>query len=257
MIVEKRRFPSPSQHVRLYTICYLSNGLRVKGLLAEPAEPGQYDGFLYLRGGIKSVGMVRPGRIIQFASQGFVAFAPFYRGNQGGEGNEDFAGEDREDAFSAFRLLQQHPNVKKDRIHIFGFSRGGIMGMLTAIEMGGQAASFVSWGGVSDMILTYEERQDLRRMMKRVIGGTPKKVPEEYQWRTPFDQVNKIQAPVLLIHGEKDQNVSIQHSYLFEEKLKQLHKPVETWYYSTFTHYFPPKENRRIVRQLTQWMKNR
>ncbi|WP_145033775.1 alpha/beta hydrolase family protein, partial [Micrococcus luteus] len=82
-----------------------------------------------------------------------------------------------------------------------GFSRGGIMGMLTAIEMGRQAASFVSWGGVSDMILTYEERQDLRRMMKRVIGGTPKKVPEEYQWRTPFDQVNKIQAPVLLIHG--------------------------------------------------------
>lgn len=77
MIVEKRRFPSPSQHVRLYTICYLSNGLRVKGLLAEPAEPGQYDGFLYLRGGIKSVGMVRPGRIIQFASQGFVVFAPF------------------------------------------------------------------------------------------------------------------------------------------------------------------------------------
>lgn len=175
MIIQKRRFPSPSQHVRLYTICYLSNGLRVKGLLAEPA-PGQYDGFLYLRGGIKSVGMVRPGRIIQFASQGFVVFAPFYRGNQGGEGNEDFAGEDREDAFSAFRLLQQHPNVKKDRIHIFGFSRGGIMGMLTAIEMGGQAASFVSWGGVSDMILTYEERQDLRRMMKRVIGGTPKKV---------------------------------------------------------------------------------
>ncbi|MCY8130262.1 S9 family peptidase, partial [Bacillus spizizenii] len=83
MIVEKRRFPSPSQHVRLYTICYLSNGLRVKGLLAEPAAPGQYDGFLYLRGGIKSVGMVRPGRIIQFASQGFVVFAPFYRGNQG------------------------------------------------------------------------------------------------------------------------------------------------------------------------------
>ncbi|MDK2600179.1 prolyl oligopeptidase family serine peptidase [Bacillus stercoris] len=194
MIVEKRRFPSPSQHVRLYTVCYLSNGLRVKGLLAEPAEPGQYDGFLYLRGGIKSVGMVRPGRIIQFASQGFVVFAPFYRGNQGGEGNEDFAGEDREDAFSAFRLLQQHPNVKKDRIHIFGFSRGGIMGMLTAIEMGRHAASFV-----------YRRRQRYDPYIRgaagfaandeRVIGGTPKKVPEEYQWRTPFDQVNKIQAP--------------------------------------------------------------
>lgn len=49
------------------------------------------------------------------------------------------------------------------------------MGILTAIEMGKSAASFVSWGGVSDMFLTYEERKDLRRMMKRVIGGTPKK----------------------------------------------------------------------------------
>ena len=49
------------------------------------------------------------------------------------------------------------------------------MGLLTAIEMGHQAASLVSWGGVSDMVLTYEERKDMRRMMKRVIGGTPKR----------------------------------------------------------------------------------
>lgn len=49
----------------------------MKGLLAEPAGEGFYDGFLYLRGGIKNVGMVRPGRIVQFAAQGFVVFAPF------------------------------------------------------------------------------------------------------------------------------------------------------------------------------------
>lgn len=30
--------------------------------------------------------------------------------------------------------------------------------------------SIVTWGGVSDMFLTYEERKDLRRMIKRVIG---------------------------------------------------------------------------------------
>ncbi|MBY8913055.1 prolyl oligopeptidase family serine peptidase [Bacillus sp. YC2] len=257
MLVEKRRFPSPSRHVRLYTVCYVSKGLKVKGLMAEPAVSGEYDGFLYLRGGIKNVGMVRPGRIIQFASQGFVVFAPFYRGNQGGEGNEDFAGEDREDAFSAFRLLQEHPSVRKGRVHIFGFSRGGIMGLLTAIEMGRQAASFVSWGGVSDMVLTYEERKDLRRMMKRVIGGTPKKVPDEYKRRSPFEKVNRVHAPVLLIHGEEDQNVSIEHARMIEEKLKEAGKLVETWYYSGFTHYFPPHENRRIVRQLTKWMKSK
>ncbi|WP_342497036.1 prolyl oligopeptidase family serine peptidase [Bacillus sp. FSL K6-2861] len=257
MLAEKKRFPSPSPHIRLFEVCYESEGLKVKGLLAEPASPGTYDGFLYLRGGIKNVGMVRPGRIVQFASQGFVVFAPYYRGNQGGEGNEDFAGEDREDAFSAFRLLREHPNVREGRVHIFGFSRGGIMGLLTAIEMGRQAASLVSWGGVSDMVLTYEERKDMRRMMKRVIGGTPKKVPDEYRWRSPFEKADRIQAPVLLIHGENDENVSIEHARMIEDKLKEAGKPVETWYYSGFTHYFPPQENRRIVRRLAEWMKTR
>lgn len=69
--------------------------------------------------------MVRPGRIVQFASQGFVVLAPFYRGNQGGEGDEDFAGDDREDAFAAFRLLQKHDLVKDGRVHILAFPAAG------------------------------------------------------------------------------------------------------------------------------------
>ncbi|AKQ74484.1 prolyl oligopeptidase family serine peptidase [Bacillus licheniformis] len=257
MWIEKRRFPSPNKEVRLFSVTYLSQGLKVKGLLAEPAAPGNYDGFLYLRGGIKNVGMVRPGRIVQFASQGFVVLAPFYRGNQGGEGDEDFAGNDREDAFAAFRLLQKHELVKDGRVHIFGFSRGGIMGILTAIEMKAAAASFVSWGGVSDMVMTYRERKDLRRMMKRVIGGTPEKVPEAYEWRKPFDELEKIEAPVLLIHGANDENVSIEHARRLERELLRRNKSVDTWYFSQYTHYFPPRENRRIVRELSQWMKSR
>ena len=72
--------------------------------------------------------------IVQFAAEGFIVFAPFYRGNQGGEGDEDFAGDDRYDAISGFTLLANHPRVKKESIHIFGFSRGGIMALWTAIE---------------------------------------------------------------------------------------------------------------------------
>ncbi|MBQ4815117.1 prolyl oligopeptidase family serine peptidase [Bacillus pumilus] len=257
MIVEKRRFPSPHPHIHLFTVTYEADGLRIKGLLAEPAEEGHYDGFLYLRGGIKNVGMVRPGRIVQFAAQGFVVFAPFYRGNQGGEGNEDFAGEDRKDAFAAFQLLKHHKKVKQDRIHIFGFSRGGIMGIWTAVEMKQEAASFVTWGGVSDMKLTYEERVDMRRMMKRVIGGPPHKVPEAYEDRTPLNDVDKIEAPVLIIHGEEDQNVSIEHAYLLEDALRQHGKSVETWYFHGYNHYFPPQHNREIVRRLTTWMHSR
>lgn len=251
-IITRYRFPSPNPNVELVMITYLSNGLRLKGMLAKPRNAEIKDGLLYLRGGIKSVGMVRPARIAQFAQEGFVVFAPFYRGNQGGEGNEDFGGHDREDAFSAFSLLKSFPGIKN--IHIFGFSRGGVMALWTAINFP-EAASLVTWGGVSDMSLTYLERQDLRRMMKRIIGGTPQKFPERYQERTPLYQLERIMAPVLIIHGVKDQNVSVGHAYLLENRLKALHKAVESWYFENVTHYFPPKLNRRVLADLSKWMK--
>jgi dipeptidyl aminopeptidase/acylaminoacyl peptidase len=253
IIIEMNRFPSPNPKVELKMISYLSNGLRVKGMLAEPKAEGLYDGFLYLRGGIKNVGKVRPARIAQFAAEGFVVFAPFYRGNQGGEGNEDFAGEDREDAFAAFELLKSLPSVRK--IHIFGFSRGGVMALLTGLQFP-EAASVVTWGGVSDMSLTYMERKDLRRMMKRVIGGTPQKYPERYKMRTPLYNLDKLTAPVLIIHGVKDDNVSVEHAYRVERRLRSLNRPVECWYFDDFTHYFPPAINRKVVMDLTKWMKN-
>ncbi|MGJ7912909.1 alpha/beta hydrolase family protein [Neobacillus sp. LXY-1] len=251
-IINIQRFPSPNPNVELKIITYLSNGLKVKGLLAEPKGETTHEGFLYLRGGIKNVGKVRPARVAQFAQEGFIVFAPYYRGNQGGEGNEDFAGEDREDAFSAFLLLKSLPQVQN--IHIFGFSRGGVMALLTGIQFP-DAASLVTWGGVSDMSLTYQERKDLRRMMKRVIGGTPEKLPEQYQSRTPLYHLESYEPPTLIIHGVNDHNVSVEHSRRLERRLKSLEKPVECWYFEGFTHYFPPEINRKVVQDLTKWMK--
>ncbi|MEE6130644.1 MULTISPECIES: prolyl oligopeptidase family serine peptidase [Bacillaceae] len=255
-IISQYPFPSPNPRISLSIVTYMCQGLKIKGMLAEPKEEGTYDGFLYLRGGIKNIGTVRPGRLIQFASQGFIVMAPFYRGNQGGEGNEDFGGDDRYDAFAAYDLLVSHPRVHQNRIHVFGFSRGGVMALFTAIEKSA-ACSLVLWGGVTDMVLTYEERTDLRRMMKRVIGGTPSKYPDRYEWRSPLAHAHNLNVPVLLIHGKEDANVSIEHAYQLEKMLKEHRKPVESWYFDEFPHAFPPKQNRETVKNLTEWMKTK
>lgn len=242
-------FPSPNPAVNLFLVEYESAGLLVKGFLAEPADGRMHDGFLYLRGGIKNVGMVRPARIAEFAAEGFIVFAPFYRGNRGGEGNEDFAGEDREDAFAAFDWLADYPRVRGRRVHVFGFSRGGVMAILTAVHR--PVSSLVTWGGVSDMVLTYEERVDMRRMMKRVIGGTPSKVPDAYRWRTPLEEARQIKAPVLIIHGRRDENVSAEHAYRLEKAVPHA----ETMYFDDYGHYIPPQTNRRLVGMVAKWMK--
>lgn len=249
-ILEKRAYPSPNPTIRLTEITYCSQGLRVKGLLAEPKAKGIYDGFLYLRGGIQNVGMVRAARITQFAAQGFIVFAPYYRGNRGGEGKDEFAGEDRFDAVNGVDVLKQYCN---DRVHVFGFSRGGIMALWTAI-LRDDITSVVTWAGVSDATATYWERMDMRRMMKRVIGGTPNRVPEAYDARTPLFEVAEITAPVLIIHGLRDENVDIEHARQLQFYLEEEKKAVESWYYENLTHFFPPAVNRQVVRKLCTWM---
>lgn len=189
-----RLYPSPNPTVKLQEVTYWSDGLRVKGLLAEPIAEGRYEGIVYLRGGIQHVGMVRPSRIAQLASEGFIVFAPYYRGNRGGEGRDEFAGDDRMDAVYAVDVLKGHPRVIRDRIHLFSFSRGGLMALWTAI-LRDDLTSVVTWAGVSDIVFTYKERKDMRRMMKRVIGGTPTNAPDAYRERNALDRIREINIP--------------------------------------------------------------
>ena len=255
MIERHRIYPSPNPTIKLQEITYWSDGLKVKGLLAEPVVEGKYEGIIYLRGGIQHVGMVRPSRIAQLASNGFVVFAPYYRGNRGGEGRDEFGGGDRQDAINAVDVLKQSKKVIANRIHLFSFSRGGIMALWTAI-LRNDITSVVTWAGVSDVIFTYYERQDLRRMMRRVIGGTPKNNPTAYRDRTALLRIEELDAPVLIIHGMRDEHVSIDQAILLENALKEHHKIYETKYFPAYTHYIPPWQNAQIVRELCEWMRN-
>ena len=249
----RRAYPSPNPHVRLTEIVYWSCGYRVKGLLAEPLKKGSHEGLLYLRGGIQNIGMVRPARIAQFAAQGFVVFAPYYRGNRGGEGRDEFAGEDRYDAVYGVDVLKQFLSV--NRIHLFAFSRGGIMALWTAI-LRDDITSTVTWSGVSDIVLTYEERSDMRRMMKRVIGGNPKNALAAYDERQPIPHIKQMSCPLLIIHGMKDRNVGFEHASRLEKALVKEDKVFETWYFNDHNHFFPMNINKQIISDLTKWMKH-
>lgn len=254
LIESSRLYPSPNPHVTLQEVTYWSEGLKVKGLLAEPIGEEKYDGIIYLRGGIQHIGMVRPSRMAQLAHQGFIVFAPYYRGNRGGEGRDAFAGEDRMDAVYAVDVLKQHARLKDDRIHLFAFSRGGIMALWTAV-LRDDLTSVVTWAGVSDIVFTYKERRDMRRMMKRVIGGTPNSQADAYRERNALNRIEEVTVPFLIIHGLLDEHVSIDQAKILENTLISKDKKVHTWYFPQFTHHIPPASNRKIVKDLCEWMK--
>ncbi|WP_245954597.1 alpha/beta hydrolase family protein [Paenibacillus flagellatus] len=243
--------PDPAPGIRLAKVTYYSQGLRVKGYWAAPESEQPLPGLVYCRGGIRNVGMVRVARIVTLARRGYAVFAPFYRGNDGGEGREDFGGEDRHDLYNGIRLLRGLPGTKPDPVMLIGFSRGALMALLAAKECEG-VGPVVVWGGVSDLLLTYEERIDLRRMLKRVVGH-PKKDRDRYETRSPVCWAEHIRSPVLIVHGSVDEHVGVEHAHRLAKALEAADKPYTMHLYEGRGHVFPREEDDRVLDSIFEW----
>ncbi|TGV16905.1 S9 family peptidase [Mesorhizobium sp. M00.F.Ca.ET.186.01.1.1] len=245
--------------VALYTVSYYSDDLLVKALLAVPehflAEETRLPALLYCRGGIKGIGRVRPERISQMAAFGYVVLAPHYRGNEGCAGRDEFGGADRQDVFSAYELLRKLNIVDSRRISAYGFSRGGVMALFAAMECKGLLSAVV-WSGVSDMFLTYEERVDMRRMLRRLIGH-PDKQEAAYRDRTPLYRAGEIACPVLIIHGTEDENVSVEHAHRLAAALQKAGVWHEKWLAEGASHLFVGEEIEKYTRNMFAWLDER
>ena len=170
---------------------------------------------VYLRGGKGQVGRVRAARLMQFANENTLVVGPYYRGSNGSEGRDEFANADLKDVTYLIKILKQRfPNAY---IHMIGFSRGGIQGLLTYQDY--PVDSYIIWGGVSSMHLMYEERTDLRGMLRRMVGH-PSKNKESYDQRDAIKLIDSNSSPILIVHGGKDKQVGIHHAYYLEEQLK-------------------------------------
>ncbi|MGG4341466.1 alpha/beta hydrolase family protein [Paenibacillus lautus] len=209
---------------------------------------------LYCRGGIGRVGAVRLKWVEEFAAQGYAVFAPAYRGNEGSEGRDEFGGADTMDVISAIEWLSRISWIDNNRIHLLGFSRGAINAAVAA-ALSPHVSKLILWSGVSDLAQTYEERIDLRRMMKRIIGGTPTKFPERYILRSPIHYADRIRCPVLIVHGTQDEQVQVEHSYRMLDKLhEQGHQP-EAHLYEGLGHHFPPPQHAAAINRMFDWLK--
>lgn len=209
---------------------------------------------LYCRGGIGRVGAVRLKWVEEFAAQGYAVFAPAYRGNEGSEGRDEFGGADTMDVISAIEWLSRISWIDNSRIHLLGFSRGAINAAVAA-ALSPYVSKMILWSGVSDLTQTYEERIDLRRMMKRVIGGTPAKLPEQYFLRSPIHYADRIRCPVLLVHGTRDEQVLVEHSYRMLDKLREQGHQPEAHLYEGLGHHFPPPQHAAAINRMFDWLK--
>ena len=234
--------PVSSGSIETYKIRYLSDGLEVVGYLVKPKESAdKCPVLIYNRGGNREFGKIESGGfdlalMSTLAMQGFVVLASQYRGNDGGQGREEFGGSDINDVLNLIPLAESLPFISPHNMAMMGTSRGGMMTYI-ALTKSTKIKAAAIYSGITDCIQTYNEReQAMKQVLIDLIGGTPTQKEQEYIARSANYWPERINTPVLILHGDADQSVNVSQAQNLAGKLKALNKPCELVIYPNGDH---------------------
>lgn len=237
------RYHALTHSVNVQRIIYGSDGLRVTGIMAMPRDlPSEGLPILvFNRGGAGRYGMLTVLQVLYLlaplAQKGYVVLASNYRGNDGGDGQEEFGGADVQDVLS---LLEHGRRLEAwDKKHTFmaGWSRGGMMTLL-ALKAGADVQAAATIAGITDCVSTMRDHPDMRGLYQRYI---PHKDEEEFmqalQQRSAVNWADKIGAPLLIQHGDADDRIKVDQAERLTAQLVAIDSLHRTIYYAGGNHY--------------------
>jgi dipeptidyl aminopeptidase/acylaminoacyl peptidase len=158
--------------------------------------------------------------------KGYVVVMPDYRGSIGygrawREGvYMDVGGKDAKDAWMVTNYLKTLPYVDMDRVGVWGLSYGGFFTLIAVTDQPKLFRAAVDVAGVVDYAMYYEDPYHGGWTASRI--GTPEQNPQVYANASPLSHVDRLERPLLVLHGTSDVNVPYLHSVrLVDELLKK------------------------------------
>ena len=171
------------------------------------------------------------------AQQGYVILTPDYRGSSGysrdwSTGVHMALGvNDTADVAAGADYLKTLDYVDPERIGVFGLSYGGFLTLQAMNTDPSLWRAGVDVAGVVDWA-TYGAGYTTPRL------GTPVQNPDIYNISAPIQHMDKLQRPLLILHGTNDRNVSFADSLRLFDVLIKLGKPFESQIYPGEIHFF-------------------
>jgi dipeptidyl aminopeptidase/acylaminoacyl peptidase len=228
-------------HAAIEDVAFPSrDGLEIPGFLFRPRDTSTpVPAIVYPHGGPTDAYMdAWDGHLQYFVDKGYAFLAVNFRGSTGygrdfERANHDVWGvEDTWDCLAAADYLRTLDWVDGDRLGIFGASYGSYMSLLAvtddpehrfrcAVAKYGDCDILTSWAQGDRLGV-----QDLERMM-----GHPATNRAAYRAGSPIHRIGRIEAPILIAHGERDERVSPKQS---EELVAALRAAGKTFEYVTY-----------------------
>lgn len=211
---------------RRVPISYLSDGLRVTGLMSKPPGAGPFPLILVNHGGFDPASKMA-GFVDFFTDSGFCALAPDYRGCGGSEGRHELARGEVDDVLNAIRYAKELPCVDRARVWLFGFSHGAVLSLLAAAREPAISGVIAAQGPVElaecyRHWVAHRDQPGLRALagLHTLVGGTPKEKPDAWRARSALYAAAQIHCPVLLIYSDADSAVPADQGPRMELALK-------------------------------------
>ncbi|HEV7692346.1 MAG TPA: prolyl oligopeptidase family serine peptidase [Hyphomonadaceae bacterium] len=229
-------------------IAYPSDGLEVYAYLYRPATTptAPMPVIVFNRGSYTredfAPEVLMPGR--RLAEAGFLVIAPMYRGSGGAGGHDAFGGEDLRDIFNLMPVIKSLPYADVSRVFLYGESRGGVMALM-ALRDGFPARAAAVYGAITDMAPLIAEGGIYRGLGPTVWPGFPANEAETGETRSAIRWADRINAPLLIMHGGADEDVAPANAIALADKLKALGKPYQLKIFEGETHVIPGKAAER------------
>ncbi|WP_049901651.1 S9 family peptidase [Natrinema sp. J7-1] len=229
------------------------DGLSVPGFFTLPDdhEPGTTPVIVDIHGGPESQRRPSFSSVKQyFLDRGYAYFEPNVRGSSGY--GAEYASlddvENRMDSVADIRAcvewLQDHPAIDPDRIVAKGGSYGGVMVLAALTEYPDLWAAGIDIVGIANFVTFLENTGDWRRELREAEYGSLEEDREFLADISPINTVDRIAAPLFVLHGENDPRVPVGEAEQIAEQAAAQGVPVRKLIFEDEGHGFSKLENR-------------
>lgn len=229
------------------------DGLVVPAFIYKPKDSGnkKLPTVISIHGGPEGQYQPGYGPITQYlVNNGYAVVAPNVRGSSG-YGKTYLTLDDvekRMDSVKDIVALREHlktiPEVDTDRLVLMGGSYGGFMVLAGLAFYPDLWAAGIDTVGIANWITFLENTAPYRRALREAEYGSLEKDREFLKLVSPINSVEKIKAPLFIIHGANDPRVPLSEAEQIESKLKKLGRTVEMVVYPDEGHGLSKLKNR-------------
>ncbi len=240
------------------------DGLQIPAWLYRPEKPNGA-AIVYVHGGPSSQEVHAWNELTQYlAAKGYTILAPNYRGSTG-YGVEfehrnygDWGGGDTQDCLYAAEYLKTLPGLDPSRFAIMGCSYGGYMtNCCLARDSEYRYACGIAKYGDADLVNSWALCSRELRYYTEIFLGHPSRNRAAYIKGSPILEADRVQKPILILHGLKDDIVPPEASEEWVEALRRHGKTFEYKTYAEEPHGFVHRaallDAYRRIEQFLDW----